>query len=76
MMRREKRVENGKGNKNVLYIWVAILAATIIAFIIIFIAYNNKLKNNSDDFSMTKVAGLVPNNARHRGGRANKYSSR
>lgn len=70
-MRREKRVGNMKGSKNVLYVSGAILAIAIIAFIIIFISYNNKLKSSSDDFSMTKVAGLVPNTTRDRRDRTN-----
>lgn len=60
-MRRKKRAENKNGIKNILYVWGAVLAISIIAFIITFISYSNKLKSSSNDFSMTKIAELVPN---------------
>ena len=63
-MRRERRMPN-RGEENrlnkMLYISGSILALAIIAFVVTFTMYGNKLKNNSESSLTTeKIADLVP----------------
>lgn len=61
-MRRNNRVnEEKKDLKNMLYVSGGILVISIIAFIITFVAYTNKLNNSTSKISTEKIAELVPN---------------
>lgn len=61
-MRRNNRKEGRKNNmKSILYLSGAFLAVAIIAFIITFAIYTNKLNNKSRGITAEKIAELVPN---------------
>lgn len=58
-MRREKRVrEKTQNNNNILYIGGSILGIGIIAFVITFILYGNKMDEQSE-ISAGKIAALM-----------------
>lgn len=59
-MRREtrKRENNENNSKNILYIGGSILGIGIIAFVITFVLYGNKMEEQSD-ISSSKIAELV-----------------
>lgn len=61
-MRRNDR-NGGKKQKvkSILYLSGAFLAIAVIAFIVTFVVYTNKLNNASNKFSAEKIAELVPN---------------
>lgn len=61
-MRRDNRMkETKKDFKSGLYVSGGILIISIIAFIITFVAYTNKLNNNTAKLNTQKIAELVPN---------------
>ena len=63
-MRREKRnLDKNVNFKNIMYISGSILGLAIIAFIITFIVYGNKLnkESNTSKIDTEKIAELVPN---------------
>ena len=61
-MRRDNRMkETKKELKSALYVSGGILIISIIAFIITFVAYTNKLNNSTAKLNTEKIAELVPN---------------
>lgn len=61
-MRRDSRTRGSEQNKNILYIAGSILGIGIIAFVITFVVYGNKMENNSSKLDTGKMAELVQNN--------------
>ena len=62
-MRRENRKSNNKMNSNTLiYISGGVLAVSIIAFIITFVAYSNKLNSNSSGILDTQFLSSTEDN--------------
>lgn len=61
-MRRENRMKTKQRNMNILYISGIVLGIAVIAFVITFIAYGNKLNADAENsmLSSEKIADLVP----------------
>ena len=62
-MRRESRKQERNSFKTLIYVSGSIALLVVIAFIIGFIAYSNKIDNDASQsgFSTSKISDLVPN---------------
>ena len=61
-MRREKRKNNKMNSNTLIYISGGVLTVAIIAFIITFVAYSNRLNSNSSGILGTEYLSNAENN--------------
>lgn len=60
-MRRENRMKEKDNFKTLIYVSGSVLGLAIIAFVIAFTLYGNKIQDDATEFNTAKISDLVPN---------------